>query len=395
MNKAIVPTTCTEFDRARSLLAEQREDEALDWFEIALEATDDEAIKASAAAHVAGLLLGFGRPWEVADFAAKVREFQRSDALGDMLEAAACVQLGDGTGAIQVLGAQGTLDAPKDPWFRCSVAGMYAARVRALVMLDRNEEAHEELRRSLRGLSDAPELWETVAVLVANGEIDARSYLDALAPARVLDVFGWIAGAPAEGLDGIAEGLWSRSPGDHRILAAVSLCAWRLHADRALLWSVRLLEAGVTDRSPLLERAEMAQVSAADRVRAACVGAQLDEERARYAIEVATAQLHDSEVATMCGECLDLEPQLADSFVVAASTTAIRCLVLANTLWTRGHQPEAFAVLLAGLQLPSADNLTPEEFNQCLPKAVRDELAGYALLQHDEEVATLLMSVSA
>ena len=232
-------------------------------------------------------------------------------------------------------------------------------------------------------------------MLVANGEIDARAYLDALAPARVLDVFGWIAGAPAEGLDGIAEGLWDRSPGDHRILAAVSLCAWRLHADRALLWSVRLLEAGYTERSPLLERAEMAQVGAADRVRAACVGAQLDEERARDAIEIAAAQLQDVELGALCDECLELEPLLADSFVVAASTTTIRCLLVAQALVVRSHEREAFAVLVTGLQLSTADELTPEQFNNCLPKHSREVLARYALQQHDEEIADLLLSVPA
>ena len=389
------PTGCEEFDRARELMAEQREDEALDWFEIALEATDDEAIRASAAAHVAGLLLGFGRPWEVADFATKVREYSRVSALGDMLEAAACVQLGDSTGALQLLGSEGTLVAPRDAWFRCSVAGMYAARVRALVMAGRHDDAHRELKRSLRGLADAPELWETVATLVASGEIEAKSYLDALAPARVLDVFGWIAGAPAAGLDGIAEGLWTRVPGDHRVLAAVSLCAWRLDPERALVWSVRLLEAGVTDRSPLLERAEMVQVEAADRVVAACVGFELDEGRARVALETATSQLAEGELAQQFLACLDRETRLADSFVVAASTTTVRCLIVANVLVHRGHVEEAFAVLLEGLQLPTADDLTPSVFNEHLPKPSRDMLAQVARRRSDEEVADMLLSVPA
>ena len=42
------PTSCEEFDRARMLVVEQREDEALDLFEVAMHSTDDDDIRASA-----------------------------------------------------------------------------------------------------------------------------------------------------------------------------------------------------------------------------------------------------------------------------------------------------------------------------------------------------------
>ncbi len=389
------PSGCEEFDRARALLSAHREDEALDWFEVAIDATTDPDIKASAAAHVAGLLLGFARPWEVADFAAIVRSSSRQSSLGDMLEAAACVQLGDSTGALEILGRAGPLIAPQDRWFRCSVAGMYAARVRALVMAGYVGEAESELRRSLRGLSDTQELWETVAVLVADNLIDPRSYLDSLAPARVLDVFGWIAGAPAEGLDGIAEGLWKRVPGDVRVLAAVTLFAWRLDPERGLVWCHRLLDAGVTERSPLLERAEMVQVPPVDRVRAACVAVLLDESRARTALEAAVPQIGDELLAELLSDCFTTAAFMADSFVVAACTSTLRSLLIADALVGHGHLPEAFAVVVAGLQLPSADALTAEEFNRALRPGARAELAAFARSQSDHEVADILLSVPA
>ncbi len=385
---------CPEFDRARQLLVDHREDEALDWFEVALESTADDDITASAAAHVAGLLLGFGRPWEVADFATIVRERSRHDALGDLLEAAACVQLGDFTGALEIVGASGTITAPRDAWFRCSVAGMYATRVRALVMAGRKADAEYELRRSLRGLKDTQELWETVAVLVAENAVDPRSYLDALAPARVLDVFGWIAGAPADGLDGIAEALWKRVPGDVRVLAAVTLFAWRLQPERGLVWCHRLLDAGVVERSPLFERAEMVQVSPSDRVRASCVAVLLDDERARRALEIAVVQLRDDELDELLCECLDGAAMLADSFVVVACSTTVRSLLVANTLVQRGHLNEAFAVLVAGLGLPTADDLTSEQFDAALPLESRHVLADVARQRADNEIADILMSVS-
>src|SRR5437870_1284184 len=102
LEPAASPSGNDDFDRARRLLHAKREDEALDSFEVAIDTCDDPRIKASAAAHVAALLLGFGRPWEVAAFAITVRD-HGSPALGDMLEAAACVQLGDPLGALQLL----------------------------------------------------------------------------------------------------------------------------------------------------------------------------------------------------------------------------------------------------------------------------------------------------
>ena len=394
MQATTEPSGCPEFDRALALMADHREDEALDVFEVAMNTSDDHEVRASAAAHVAGLLLGFGRPWEVSEFAARVRKESQTGSLGDLLEASACVQLGDFQGALEVLGASGPLAAPHDKWFRCSVAGMYAARVRALVLADRIPEAESELRRSLRGLSDTQELWETVASLAANDAIDPKSYLDALAPARLLDVFGWIAGGPAHGLDRIAEGLWMRVPGDVRVLAAVTLFAWRLEAERALVWCHRLLDAGVVERSPLLERAEMVQVAPADRVRAACVGVLLDEPRARAALEAAVVLLHDDEVSELFRETLDGDAVLADSFVVASCSTVTRALNLANGLVECGHLREAFSVVVAGLQLPSADALSAQEFDDCLPASARQVLAEVAQSQHDHEVAAILLSVA-
>ncbi len=383
-----------EFDRALQLMADHREDEALDLFEVAINTSENHEVRASAAAHVAGLLLGFGRPWEVSEFAARVRSESQTGSLGDLLEASACVQLGDFQGALEILGAAGPLVAPRDKWFRCSVAGMYAARVRALVMADRIAEAESELRRSLRGLSDTQELWETVASLAANDSIDPKSYLDALAPARLLDVFGWIAGGPAHGLDRIAEGLWKRVPGDVRVLAAVTLFAWRLDAERGLVWCHRLLDAGVTERSPLLERAEMVQVAPADRVRAASVGVLLDEERARHALETAVVLLQDAELSELFRATLDGAAILADSFVVAACSSSVRSLTVANVLVERGHLQEAYSVVVAGLQLPSADAMSAAEFDACLPVAARELLADEALRHNDDEVAAILLSVA-
>lgn len=388
------PTGCVEFDRARLLVAEQREDEALDLFEVAMQSTTDDDIRASAAAHVAGLLLGFGRPWEVSEFAATVRSASRRDALGDLLEAAACIQLGDATGALELLGAEGRIEPPVDQWYPCSAAAMYATRARALAMVGRRDDAERELRLALRGFGDRAELWETIASLSASHDLDPHAYLDRLPAARVLDVFGWIAGAPAEGLDAMAEALWQRSPGDVRVLAAVTLCAWRFEPQRALLWCLRLMEAGVADRMPLLERAEMVVVAPTDRVRAAFLARELDEDRARAALEAAAPLVDDEDLAPLLGACLMDAAPLADSLVVAAATTTVRCLLVATELLERDFAHEAYAVLVTGLQLPTADELSAEQFDASMPGWARARLAEIARRRGEHDVANVLDSVT-
>ena len=80
-----------DFDRARTLLADKREDEALDRFELASEHATDRAVRVSASAHIAALLLGFRRPWEVAEFTGRMRRDRGDEALAALLDASACV----------------------------------------------------------------------------------------------------------------------------------------------------------------------------------------------------------------------------------------------------------------------------------------------------------------
>jgi hypothetical protein len=384
-----------QFDRARRLLADQREDEALDWFEIAIDTTALLQVKASAAAYVAALLLGFGRPWEVAGFAAVIRDSDGSEPLAAMLEAAACVQLGDARGALELVGDAGTpVVTPTDRWFPCSTAGVQATRVRALALAGRVDDARRELARAIAGAGAVPtEIWESVAWLAAEGLVDARDYAGHLDVDSAVELFGRLASTSAEGLDAIAEAMWERTPGDPRVLAAATVFGARLDPRRALEWSLRLLEAGVPGRSPVLERAEGAYVAPSDRARAAIVAAPLDDARARRALEAAVDAVDDDAVVALLDDALDAGTGIADSLVVAAATTTVRCLRLATRLCERGHEREAFAVLVAGLSLPQADALTPSEFDALVPERQRAVLAEVARSAADDEVAAILLSV--
>lgn len=389
------PSGTTEFDRARALLADHREDEALDWFEIAIDSATDPAVQASAAAFVSALLLGFGRPWEVAGFAAKIRAHDSSHALADVLEASACVQLGDPLGALQLLGADGPVPVPSDPWFPCSAAGALATRVRALALSGRTDDAIRELRTGLEIDPNGHELWEAVASLAANGAIDPTELVALVDTDRLVEMFGWLGNSQAAGVDAIADALWQRHPGDVRLLAASALFAWRLDPERALTWTLRLMEAGVMNRSPLLERAELPLVSARERVEAAIVGGAIDEERARRALEHALVAVDDDDLADLLELSIDTGTGLADSLVVAAATTTQRCLRLAGRLIECGHGAESLAVLVAGLSLPDADELTAEEFDSLLPEPQRLALASVAGCAGDTEIVSILLSVPA
>ncbi len=389
------PSGCVEFDRALELLDDQREDEALDWFEVATDATDDAAVKASASAFVAALLLGFQRPWEVAEFTGRLRQSGGSAALADMLDASACIQLGDATGALQLLGEDGPVAVPSDRWYPCSGASVHAARVRALHVAGRNADARRALDAALTFAPNEPPVWEAAVHLVADGAVDATDVLVHLGSDQVVSVFGWIAGAPTVGLDRMAEAVWAQRPNDPVTLAAATLFAWRLDAAAALRWSVRLAEAGVTARSPILERAERPAIAAGERVRAAVVGAPLDTPRARVALEAALAGVADAELLDLFDACVEHAGSIVDSFVVAAATSTARCLILAGELVRRGHDAEGFAVLVAGLSLPTADALTREAFDALLPVRERRALARVAHLRGDETVAAILASVAA
>jgi hypothetical protein len=101
----VTPSGNEAFDRARTFLACLREEEALDWFQIAADGVDDPAIRCSAAAFVAGILLTRARPWEVGVWAAVVRENATRPDLGNLLDAAAYLQLGEVDAARELLAA--------------------------------------------------------------------------------------------------------------------------------------------------------------------------------------------------------------------------------------------------------------------------------------------------
>jgi hypothetical protein len=268
-------------------------------------------------------------------------------------------------------------------------------RVRALHLAGRDGDARDELERAFVESGAAAPLWETAATLIAANALDPADLLEPLGRVDEVALFGWIAGAPVEGNDGIAEALWSMRAGSPVVLAAALLFAWRLDAGRALVWSARLAASGASNRSPVHERAERPGVEANERVRAAIMGAALDAARSRTLLTLLLPLVADEDLLDLFELCVEHAGPIIDGFIVAAATSATRCLLIANELVRRGHQAEALSVLVAGLSLPSADALTRDVFDRLVPQPQRRVLARTAADRGEAEVAAILASIGA
>jgi hypothetical protein len=392
MAQDVKPSGCDEFDQARRLLTEFRDDEALDYFELASGRATDPAVRASAAAFVAGLLLGSHRPWEVEAWADIVRENSTRPDLGDFLEAAARLQLDDVEGARKVLDR---VEDPTDPWFPCSVTAARIARAHVAYLDGDVDEARAEVLTAFEADRFAPEVWDAFARLCAETDFDPTEVVGQVPDDRTFEVITALRSSAPEGVDRIVELIWARNPGDARVLALVPRFASKLESVRAMEWSGRMRSVGMGRTCPLLARAEDDRVAAIERVRA-CVFAHaaFGDRRARELLEQAVPALPDDDVVEAVLEVWTVASALTDSAVSAGATTPIRALAIATALFERGAPREAYAVLTHGLALEAAEYLTTEDVVRLLPVAVLEGLAAEAEARGDEDVAGILEAVA-
>lgn len=381
-----------DFDRARDLLRHGRVDEALDWFEVASTSAADPAVRASACAHAAGVLLSLGRPWEVPAWAEMLRDAGGDADLAALLEASARLQLDEVDAAIELLDG---VTRPTDPWFPCSATTARVVRAHARYLAGDEEHAFREVMDA--GASDpyAPDVWDAIARFCAETDFDPQPLVDALPEDRVLGVLAALASSYAPGVDRIAGVVWTRNPGDARVLAIVPRFAARLDSIRALEWSARLRAAGMGRTCPLLARAEDPSVDPADRVRAAALAhASFGDRRAREALERAVASLPDDELGTVLDEVWVLARALTDSVVVAGATTSRRALRIAARLFAGGATEEAYATLVHGLAMADAETLSTDDVVALLPLTALTGLAEIAQRRGEDDVAGILEAVA-
>jgi hypothetical protein len=393
LDLTIEPSGSEDFDRARRLLADAREDEALDWFEVASGTAEHAAVRASAALHVAAILLSRGRPWEVAAWADTARQHTDRHGLADVIEASARIQLDDLDGARELLDG---IDTPSDEWFDCSPVITSMLRAHLDYVDGHTDAARDEVLAAFAAAPLAADVWDAFARFCAETDFDPTTVVDVVRDDQVAAVLATLQGSEPAGVDRIAEVLWERMPNDPRLLAAATRFAPQLDTTRALEWSVRLRTRGDHAFCPLVARAKDRTVDAIERLRAAILAYEsFDDERARDAVEDAVTQLPDEQLAGVLNDMRSLAPRLSDSVVVAGASSAPRSLRLATALWRGVARDEAYAVLVHGLTREDAAELDTETFAALLPSDVLEALADFAKERGDDEVATILWSVAA
>jgi hypothetical protein len=393
LDLTIEPSGSDDFDRARRLLADARDDEALDWFEVASGSASQPEVRASAAAHVAALLLSSGRPWEVSVWADIARQHTQQHGLADVLEASACIQLDDLDAARALLE---DVQTPVDDWFECSPVVVQVLRAHLDYREGRTDEARDAILAAFNEAPFAPDVWDAFARLCAETDFDPALVISAVPDDRVTAVLATLQTSEPDGVDRIAEVLWERHPNDQRVLAAATRFAPNLDASRALVWSVRIRAVGDHAFCPLVARAKDANVDPIERLRSAVLAFEsFDDERARDALEDAVSRLPDDQLASVLDDIRALSPKLSDSVVVAGSTSAARCLRLVTALWRGEAHSEAYAVLVHGLTGEDAADLDTATFAALIPSPEIEALADFASARGDAEVATMLWSVAA
>lgn len=391
LDLTLEPSGCDEFDRARQLLADGRDEEALDWFEVAAGTAAEAPIRASSAAFAAAILLACGRPWEVASWAEVMRVNVPDSDLARLLEASARIQLEDVAGARELLDP---LCEPSDPWFPCSATSARVVRAHAAYLDGDVEGATGLILDAFEEDPFAPDVWDAFARFCAETGFDPTLAVATVPEDRVLDLLAALRSSEPSGVDCIVEVLWDRKPGDPRVLALAPQFASRLPSVRALEWSARLRSAGLDKLCPLLARAGDAWTETGERIRAAALAhATFGDEAARDALEAVVSSVPDDDIGAVLEDVWALAPDLADSVVVAGASTSGRSLALVRALCGRGHADEAYAVLVHGLSLDDAELLSADEIVRLLTMPVIEALAIDAQDRGDEEIATICWSV--
>ncbi|HVJ97646.1 MAG TPA: hypothetical protein VNC41_12525 [Acidimicrobiia bacterium] len=386
------PSGNDAFDRARHYLERFREAEALDWFEIAANEAEDADVRSAAAAFAAGLLLREGRPWEVASWAEVCRSNASRRDLGDLLEAAACLQLDDVAGARALLAS---VDDPGNQWFPISANSARMMRAHVAYLDDDVDSATSMVLDVFDADPFAPDVWDAFARLCAETDFDPTLALDRVPDESMLTVLASMRNSEATGVDRIAQLIWERNPGDPRVLALVPRFAPKLESLRAMEWSARLRAAGMGRLCPLLERAADVRVDAPERARAAALAfASFGDKGAREAIETIVPVVDDETLAPVLREVWSIAGMLTDSVVVAGATTPKRSLLIADVLYQGGARAEAYSVLVHGLAMEAAEGLTTEMVVQLLPVPVLEGLAAEAETRGEDDVAGILEAVA-
>ena len=344
--------TSSAFDQGRGVLNEGRFAIALEHFTVAADEDDDPAVRCAAMAHAAEINILLQRPHEALVWAERLREESPAPDQADLLAAQAEARLGNGAAALALLDG---VDDPNTKYHSYATDFVALLRAEAMAAMGRYDDAVELASATVRREPDDPAAWRLLARLLTDepsAEVDLAAVVADIPEGALHAAGGGLVEAPIEGAERVAAALWERWPDDTRLLATLATIGHRLPVASALEWSARMRAAGHGEHCPLLGVAASPDRHPRERVRAAAAaGRTFDDDRARGLMELATTAVSDEDLAEALDEVVALAPDYADSFVVAASQTARRALIVAAVLVMTGNDEPAVAVASHALEL--------------------------------------------
>lgn len=322
---------------------------ALDWFE-GLKGDDTPVeVRAAALRHGAESLLRLGRAGGALEWVQQFRKCGGDADVAGVLEGMARSQLGDHDGALACFV---TVQAADDS-LGISEALLAAHRGLALIAAARWDEAVDALLDAVASGSVPDAVWAPLAEALWHTGRDAAPLAVVLDGDAGVRLAGQLLTAVPAAADHVAEGLWAARPGDVRLVALATRLGARLPIERALVWSTRVREAGVTDGCPLLAIAADDAREPLERVwAAACAASVFADERAAAAVTAASGHVAEDALTDLFVGLDELAPNTLGDAVVGAATTPGRSLAVARVLRDLGAPSEAAAVLIHGFGVP-------------------------------------------
>ena len=247
-----------------------------------------------------------------------VRDNSDVPDLGNLLEAAARLQLGEIDAARGVARRRHRPDRPVVPGHRQH--GPPGACARGVSRRQRRGGDARSARRCSRTDPYSPDVWDAFARLVRRDRLRPdRRWSRGSPTTRRSKCWRRCAGRRPTASIASPSSSGLRNPGDPRCSRSCPSFAARLDSLRAMEWSARMrARRAWVALCPLLERAEDERVGAAERARAAALAhASFGDTRAREAARARGRRLSpDDELGRRLRESWTIAPMLTDSVVV-------------------------------------------------------------------------------
>jgi tetratricopeptide (TPR) repeat protein len=305
-----------ELNLARALAAMGKIEEAQPHFDKAVATAHDGLPLRACLLYGAQNLVALGRLEEAVAAAQRLQEMCEQKDLAYYIEGTAHRRLGRPGPAVALFDRVSEL--ANEDGFRFPLFMLHAERAGALLEAGRAAEAADELVVLVEQNPDVQHITAALkAFTVAGKSID--SLVAAMPADRLERVGAALTLVPPEVADQMAEALWVRFGTRPQLLAASIRFAPRLGASRALEWSVRLRSIGMAACCPLLARATLDEVAAAERVRAGVTAhaAFADPKGAELAL-AAVSLVAAEELEAVLSEVALMDPPLLGEFAAAA-----------------------------------------------------------------------------